>query len=53
MTNPSPQSGRIALIGDYPPRQCGIATFTHDVRQALLGEFPGVDFPVIPVTDVA
>ncbi len=50
---PSPHSGRIALVGDYPPRQCGIATFSHDVRQALLGEFPEIDFPVIPVTDIA
>ena len=48
-----PHSGRIALVGDYLPRQCGIATFTHDVRESLLGEFPEVDFPVIPVTDVA
>ncbi|MDF3056354.1 MAG: hypothetical protein K0R17_569 [Rariglobus sp.] len=46
-------SGRIALVGDYLPRQCGIATFSHDVREALLGEFPEVDFPMIPVTDVA
>ncbi|KRB86412.1 glycosyl transferase family 1 [Sphingomonas sp. Root710] len=25
----------IAIIGNHPPRRCGIATFTDDVRQAL------------------
>ena len=27
---------RIALIGNSPPRLCGISTFTRDVRGALL-----------------
>ncbi|MEN5234046.1 glycosyltransferase family 4 protein [Sphingobacterium faecium] len=26
---------KIAIIGTYPPRQCGIATFTHDLYQSL------------------
>jgi glycosyltransferase involved in cell wall biosynthesis len=26
---------RVALIGSYVPRKCGIATFTHDVFQSL------------------
>ncbi|MET0375215.1 MAG: glycosyltransferase family 4 protein, partial [Rhizorhabdus sp.] len=25
----------VAIIGNHPPRRCGIATFTDDVRQAL------------------
>ncbi|MFC1672092.1 glycosyltransferase family 4 protein, partial [Planctomycetota bacterium] len=25
----------VALIGSYPPRRCGIATFTHDLYNAL------------------
>ena len=27
--------GSLAVIGTYVPRQCGIATFTHDVVSAL------------------
>lgn len=26
---------KIAIIGTYPPRQCGIATFTHDLYESL------------------
>ncbi|MGB5076061.1 MAG: glycosyltransferase family 4 protein [Sphingorhabdus sp.] len=29
---------RIALIGGYTPRRCGIATFTADIRSALMME---------------
>ena len=31
---------RIAIIGTYPPRQCGIATFTHDLYQSLCPHTP-------------
>ena len=30
-----PAVRRVAMIGNYPPRRCGIATFTSDVRAAL------------------
>jgi len=26
---------KIAFLGDYVPRQCGIATFTHDLCEAV------------------
>lgn len=26
---------KIAIIGTYPPRQCGIATFTHDLYKSI------------------
>ncbi|MFT5392011.1 MAG: hypothetical protein ACI8PT_002207, partial [Gammaproteobacteria bacterium] len=28
---------RIAFLGDYTPRMCGIATFTHDLCEAVAG----------------
>lgn len=40
-----------ALLGDYPPRQCGIATFTHDLRQALAARYPETESFVAPVND--
>ncbi|MCW1885303.1 glycosyltransferase family 4 protein [Luteolibacter flavescens] len=37
----SPQSTRhVAFIGNYPPRRCGIATFTEDICEAIAGAFP-------------
>jgi len=42
----------IALIGDYPPRRCGIATFTCDVRSALEEARPEVRCDVYAVTDI-
>ncbi len=32
---------QVALIGSYPPRRCGIATFTRDMYQALAGAMSG------------
>jgi len=29
------QDLRVVLVGTYPPRQCGIATFTHDLAHSL------------------
>ena len=37
----------VALIGTYPPRRCGIATFTADVEAALRQN--GVTVTVVPV----
>jgi glycosyltransferase involved in cell wall biosynthesis len=28
----------VAMLGSYTPRQCGIATFTKDLREAIAGE---------------
>lgn len=30
-----PRLRKIAFVGNYPPRRCGIATFTHDLRQSV------------------
>ena len=42
---------KIALIGDYLPRKCGIATFTHDVCRALTDEGSGTECFVVAVND--
>jgi glycosyltransferase involved in cell wall biosynthesis len=42
---------KIALIGDYLPRKCGIATFTFDVCQCVTGQYPKTECIVIPVND--
>jgi len=31
---------QIAFLGDHLPRQCGIATFTSDICDAIAAEFP-------------
>lgn len=33
---------RVALVGSYAPRSCGIATFTADVREKLAAYFPEI-----------
>src|SRR5271157_5286640 len=43
----------IAFVGDYLPRKCGIATFTHDLRQAVASQYAGTECFVVPVNDVA
>src|SRR5262245_26395681 len=43
---------KVAFLGDYLPRKCGIATFTADLRGAMAAEFPGMQCPVVPVNDL-
>jgi glycosyltransferase involved in cell wall biosynthesis len=45
--------GKVAFLGDYLPRKCGIATFTSDLRCAIATEFPSIQCPVVPVNDLA
>ena len=42
---------RVAFLGDYLPRQCGIATFTTDICEAIASEFPECDCLVGAVND--
>jgi glycosyltransferase involved in cell wall biosynthesis len=44
---------KIAFLGDYLPRKCGIATFTSDLRCAVAAEFPEMQCLVVPVNDLA
>jgi len=34
---------QIAFIGNYLPRQCGIATFTTDLCEAVATQYPQAD----------
>lgn len=50
---PSSDSGlsRIALLGNFLPRRCGIATFTGDIHTAISTRFPNVDVDVYAMDD--
>jgi glycosyltransferase involved in cell wall biosynthesis len=43
---------RIAFVGNYMPRQCGIATFTPDLCEAIATECGGTTCIALPVNDV-
>ncbi len=42
---------RIAVIGNYLPRQCGIATFTTDLCSAISAEYGATHLMALPVND--
>lgn len=42
---------KIAFIGDYLPRKCGIATFTSDIYLNITEQYPQNNFFVIAVND--
>ncbi|MDH3267711.1 MAG: glycosyltransferase family 4 protein, partial [Ignavibacteria bacterium] len=44
---------RIAFIGNYLPRQCGIATFTTDLCEAIAVQYSETSCIALPVNDVA
>jgi len=41
----------LAFIGTYPPRQCGIATFTADLLHAISGEAPATRVIAVALND--
>ena len=43
---------RIAFIGNYLPRQCGIATFTTDLCEAIAAEHSDTTCVAVPVNDI-
>ena len=49
--SPSASPQRIAFLGDYLPRLCGIATFTHDLCESVAREIPDADCFVGAVND--
>jgi len=48
---PDSKIRKIAFVGDYLPRKCGIATFTHDMYASVAGRFPDAECFVVPVND--
>jgi len=42
---------RIAMIGNYLPRKCGIATFTTDLCDAIHAEYRTTELLALPVND--
>ena len=43
---------KIAFLGDYLPRKCGIATFTSDLLTSVAAEYPQSQCFAVPVNDV-
>src|SRR6185295_7926719 len=43
---------KIAFLGDYLPRKCGIATFTSDLLTAVAAEQPQSQCVAVPVNDI-
>ena len=49
---PRPQRpARIAVIGNHLPRQCGIATFTTDLCDAIAAEYGAAQLSVVAIND--
>lgn len=42
---------RVAVIGNYLPRKCGIATFTTDLCDAIHAEYGATELLALPVND--
>src|ERR1700680_736479 len=43
---------RVAIIGNYLPRQCGIATFTADLCDAIHAQYEATELLALPVNDI-
>ena len=48
-----PAVNRIALIGGFTPRRCGIATFTADVHASMTAAYPDTAIDVYAIAPVA
>lgn len=44
---------RVAFIGNYLPRQCGLATFTTDLCENFAAQFPHIESFALAMNDVA
>ena len=48
---PRPLPRRVALIGNFPPRRCGIATFTEDLHRCFTALSHGPEVDVFAMVD--
>jgi glycosyltransferase involved in cell wall biosynthesis len=44
--------GRVAFLGNYLPRKCGIATFTSDLLTAVVDEHPSCECFAVAMNDI-
>src|SRR5262245_15475103 len=51
--NGAPKARTVALLGSYVPRQCGIATFTHNLRDAIAQSIEIAETFVLGMDDTA
>ena len=49
--NNTPELRRVAFIGNYLPRKCGIATFTSDLCEAFVEQFPQINTIALAMND--
>src|SRR5262245_16605167 len=42
---------KAAMIGNFPPRKCGIATFTRDAIASLQEQLPGAAWTLVAMED--
>ena len=49
---PATDNRKIAFVGDYLPRKCGIATFTSDLLEAVAAAYPANHCFAVPVNDI-
>ena len=47
-----PKIRKVAFLGDYLPRKCGIATFTSDLLTWVAAEHPQSQCFAVPVNDI-
>jgi glycosyltransferase involved in cell wall biosynthesis len=48
----TPTLKQIAFVGNYLPRQCGIATFTADLLESVADQYPTTKCIAVPVNDI-
>ncbi|MGH9721893.1 MAG: glycosyltransferase family 4 protein [Bryobacteraceae bacterium] len=48
-----PSVKSVAVVGNYLPRQCGIASFTSDLCEAIAAEHPEATCFALPINDTA